>query len=238
MDEPMTPEELSAIEARLEAATAGPWWRTTDATVVWGGNGASGHERVATVGSWRAEADANFIVHAPGDVARLLVEVRRMRAADKLGLYAMERNMAQDEHTIRELRAEVARLKSELDAAARAYQAASLREERLRAPSEPHATPLELLQPETPVEQANVEPARPVRLAKSGGWENPDGTDWWFFRVAGMRARVFPVNSGFGWDIPPALTGTAWTLGGSDYPTFEAAQRAAEQWLRDNGGGA
>lgn len=50
----MTPADLAAIRARLEAATPGPW----------------------TAKSF--DPDDQFIAHAPGDIAALLAEVERL----------------------------------------------------------------------------------------------------------------------------------------------------------------
>lgn len=51
----MTPADLAAIRARLEAATPGPW----------------------TAKSF--DPDDQFIAHAPSDIAALLAEVERLR---------------------------------------------------------------------------------------------------------------------------------------------------------------
>lgn len=80
----MDQEHLAAIRARLEAATPGPWptsfgpcgsddgpWHHT----AWGPmheeNEDGNHEQA----SERAAADAEFIAHAPQDIADLLAEV-------------------------------------------------------------------------------------------------------------------------------------------------------------------
>lgn len=69
----MTDEELDAIEARLNAATPGPWVADPDrySTPVTTMENclicAPGHSR-----------DAEFIAHAPKDIRLLLDEVRRL----------------------------------------------------------------------------------------------------------------------------------------------------------------
>lgn len=244
----MTPEELDAIEARLNAATSWPWWRKADATAVWGGNGASGYEHVATVHSVRAEADAGFLVHAPGDVARLVAEVRRLT-----------RELAEERGEVATLRAILTRgERDEADAALTDAELLRLTRE-LRSDAShiivvPNEVPadaerlLELLQPETPMEQANEEPARPVHPGRwTTGWENPRGLVWWFLRGSDgvRRARSFPLLDGtFGWDIPVVIgetyptdaTGAPIWPGESGYTTLQDAQRAAEEWLANNQG--
>lgn len=85
----MTDAELAAIEARLKAATPGPWTRDGVAArgewVVVLANG----ERVATMYEMaEPNSDArngDLIAHAPTDLAALVEEVRRLKAEnDKL----------------------------------------------------------------------------------------------------------------------------------------------------------
>ncbi|MGW0633778.1 hypothetical protein [Streptomyces sp. NPDC002758] len=82
---PPTDEQLVAIEARLNAATAGTWLATRNgntpvvcvnrtapkaikqSSILWTGDSAS-------------DADAEFTAHAPDDVRALVAEVRRLRA--------------------------------------------------------------------------------------------------------------------------------------------------------------
>ena len=75
----MTDAELNEIEARLRAATPGPWyvpgaWPTTDRwrPVM------SRPKRIAVIGSI-IDYDATFIAHAPEDIAALLAEVHKHR---------------------------------------------------------------------------------------------------------------------------------------------------------------
>jgi hypothetical protein len=105
----MTDERLAEIEARAAAATPGPWdaggpvKRESITKVLTGGGGPNGLSRevwevgaagdlvppgIAVVnrytnggGSWEARANAEFIAHARQDVAELIAEVRRLRAA-------------------------------------------------------------------------------------------------------------------------------------------------------------
>lgn len=76
----MTPAELDVIEARLKAATPGPWVAPCGAlgTDVRTLGGASVADDVK-----RAD-DADFIAHAPTDIAALLAEVRRLTPAVKV----------------------------------------------------------------------------------------------------------------------------------------------------------
>jgi hypothetical protein len=72
----ITPERLAEIEARTEAATAGPWTAS----------GYDVYETQTAHGDVVAEAglsgiDAKFIAHARADVPDLVAEVRRQRAA-------------------------------------------------------------------------------------------------------------------------------------------------------------
>ena len=81
--------DLDAIEARLAAATPGPW--DTDGTTVWayvivpdprdqtGQTPIQDRELVAQSGG----ADADLIAHAPTDLAALVAEVRALRAVAK-----------------------------------------------------------------------------------------------------------------------------------------------------------
>jgi len=75
----MTPDPLLAIEARLKAATPGPWEKEIA--------GIKGDRFMAATGPWysinarrdRIDEDADFIAHAPTDIATLLALVRRLR---------------------------------------------------------------------------------------------------------------------------------------------------------------
>lgn len=73
------PDRLKEIRARLDAATPGPWdvdeWTTT-ADVF-----ASGAKSEPTVAHRVRMSDADFIAHAPADIAWLLDEVERLRIA-------------------------------------------------------------------------------------------------------------------------------------------------------------
>ena len=95
----MTPDELAAIRARLDAATPGPWhWDEYPVPALHGVGGspdtyeyeAEVIEATHTGGcGCRAEcyldltidrSDAEFIAHAPTDLADLLTEVDRLTA--------------------------------------------------------------------------------------------------------------------------------------------------------------
>jgi hypothetical protein len=97
----LTDDDLAAIEARVNAATPGPW--EAEGSLVWGpeqstrgGWGAmrteSDGEGRAPLGdfndgeytaSLRAEQDATFTAHAREDVPALLAEVRRLREIEQ-----------------------------------------------------------------------------------------------------------------------------------------------------------
>lgn len=76
----MTDDELAAIEARVRAATDGPW---TDELAPSVGGGfdiiaRGARDRIGRV--YTMEADAAFIASARQDVPRLVAEVRRLNA--------------------------------------------------------------------------------------------------------------------------------------------------------------
>lgn len=79
----MTDDELDAIRERLAAATPGPWTADTYAEAIYALDGAA----VVSGSRWGGEAsvfdhapDADFIAHAPTDIAALLAEVERLCA--------------------------------------------------------------------------------------------------------------------------------------------------------------
>lgn len=77
----MTDEELDQLEARLRAATPGPW-----VSYVEGRDHDSGSSFIQTAAgdielSGATVADQDFIAHARQDLPKLLMEVRRSRAA-------------------------------------------------------------------------------------------------------------------------------------------------------------
>lgn len=79
----MSPEELAKIETRLKAATPGRW--AVDALRV-----VRGTTVVCTLPlNYRgpAPADADFIAHAPSDIAALLAEVRRLTPAPRIAVW-------------------------------------------------------------------------------------------------------------------------------------------------------
>lgn len=78
----MTPDQLAAIEARLRAATPGPW--TNDMREVWTANGTHCicDAYVDEIESGEC-SDATFIANAPADIAALIAEVRRLLEALK-----------------------------------------------------------------------------------------------------------------------------------------------------------
>ena len=81
----MTPEELSAIEQRAAAASAGPWGWDDDCTIEAAGGGAvchvaehKSHHTFARTGEWYSSADARFIAAARADIPNLLVYIREL----------------------------------------------------------------------------------------------------------------------------------------------------------------
>ena len=79
------PLDRDAIQARLDAATEGPWMTTQDTGthVVYVNSTSPKGQTYSSVlwnADWATEADAEFIAHAPADVAALLAEVHRLRA--------------------------------------------------------------------------------------------------------------------------------------------------------------
>lgn len=97
---PMTDEELAAIQGRLTKATPGPWVHSQHGCyVILGykpekkridGYGADDHVCVLDDGDhhqYRSEdeqlANAALIAHAPDDIARLLAEVERLKKVSR-----------------------------------------------------------------------------------------------------------------------------------------------------------
>jgi hypothetical protein len=82
----MTPDQLSAIRERLDAATPGPWEAGTasccpDLGWVEGPKGAVCPQFTATKVTHSLDAnDAELIAHAPTDLRALLAEVEALRA--------------------------------------------------------------------------------------------------------------------------------------------------------------
>lgn len=79
----MTEEELKAIEARLQAATPGPWSDFCESGDWWietmADDGSPGGLVVCDANDMDA-ADMALIAAAPTDIAALIAEVRRLRA--------------------------------------------------------------------------------------------------------------------------------------------------------------
>jgi hypothetical protein len=81
--EPLTEQQLNDIEARINAATPGPWMRKTELAshIVYVDNAApnDGTSSPLWNAEWATEADGEFTAHARTDVPALLAEVRRLR---------------------------------------------------------------------------------------------------------------------------------------------------------------
>ena len=72
--------DLSAIEARANAATAGPWdWSGTCLGSELGGNRRDCIAHIDGDHNMPSDADQDFIVHAREDIPALCAEVRRLR---------------------------------------------------------------------------------------------------------------------------------------------------------------
>jgi hypothetical protein len=69
----MTDEELSAIKARAEAATEGPWEVGHRCEIY------TRHYAVGPIGDFWEPADARFTANARADIPALLAEVERLR---------------------------------------------------------------------------------------------------------------------------------------------------------------
>lgn len=95
-NEPMTREQLEAIQARVDAATEGPW--------VWLGEAELASPTIPDPededdyqyitnedGQIDSSDDADLIEHAPDDLADLLAEVERLRARAALADAMIER---------------------------------------------------------------------------------------------------------------------------------------------------
>lgn len=89
MHEPMSDEDLNAIERRCNAATPGPWRAFIegrdhlggDSFIMTGPEGERGDDiYLSTYGKAVDDADHDFIAGARQDVPRLLAEVRRLRS--------------------------------------------------------------------------------------------------------------------------------------------------------------
>lgn len=79
----MTPEELSAIEQRANAATPGPWEFDGDCTIDGGGAVChmaehKSHHTFARTGEWYSSADAAFIANARTDIPALIAYIREL----------------------------------------------------------------------------------------------------------------------------------------------------------------
>jgi hypothetical protein len=87
-EEPISDEDLDAIEQRAAAASKGPWRSYVEGRDHWGGDnfirvgGVDDDEPdmyVARGTVPASVADQDFIAHARQDMTRLLAEVRRLR---------------------------------------------------------------------------------------------------------------------------------------------------------------
>jgi len=99
----ITPEALAAIEARLKAATPGPW--------EWDGEILSSpdndvYNHILSLFP-KAEKNYRFIANAPTDLALLIAEVKRLEAERACDLDLMEKQAAE----IEKLKEEILNLK-------------------------------------------------------------------------------------------------------------------------------
>lgn len=80
----LTPEQLSEIEERTNAATEGPWiaeYSSEQGDCVIPHDAHSTREAVAVCRLYLRAFDAEFIAHARTDVPKLVAEVKRLQAA-------------------------------------------------------------------------------------------------------------------------------------------------------------
>jgi hypothetical protein len=114
----MTPDQLSAIRARLDKATPGPWASEPCAPTVY--IKAGGRDYIAELmGPWddarweqRWKSDAALIANAPTDLRALLDEVERLTNE-------LDVSDSDDRLAVKRLTAEVERLNAERDDAFR-----------------------------------------------------------------------------------------------------------------------
>lgn len=85
----MTPADIAAIEARLSAATPGPWFHDLQFLQVAAPDPRGGSCRYITAEGGPTDPDADLIAHAPADIAALLAEVRRLTAERATALEAI-----------------------------------------------------------------------------------------------------------------------------------------------------
>ncbi|MCA1372419.1 MULTISPECIES: hypothetical protein [unclassified Bradyrhizobium] len=83
MNDPLTADEIEAIKARCEQATAGPWKSFIETR-----ENISGSDFIQTEGediylTGATEADQDFIAHARQDIPRLIAEIERLRTIDR-----------------------------------------------------------------------------------------------------------------------------------------------------------
>ena len=91
--EPMTREQLDAIQARLDDATSGPWGCYGDGAheVFDAGEYSDGDQGEVVAAVIDKPSDAVFIAHAREDVPALLAEVERLRALTTVDKDMVER---------------------------------------------------------------------------------------------------------------------------------------------------
>jgi hypothetical protein len=77
----ITDEELDQMEARLRDATSGPWTSYVEGREHMSGSSFIQTPTVDIELSGATVADQDFIAHAREDLPKLLIEVRRLRAA-------------------------------------------------------------------------------------------------------------------------------------------------------------
>ena len=92
---PMTQEQLNAIQARLDAATPGPWGCYGDGAheVFDAGEYGDGDRGEVVAAVIDRLSDAVFIAHAREDIPGLLAEVERMRALTTVDDAMVERGV-------------------------------------------------------------------------------------------------------------------------------------------------
>lgn len=83
MNDPLSTDEIEAIKARCEQATAGPWKSFIETREKISGSDfiQTGGEDIYLTGA--TEADQDFIAHARQDIPRLIAEIERLKAGPR-----------------------------------------------------------------------------------------------------------------------------------------------------------
>jgi hypothetical protein len=100
----MTPKQLTEIESRANAATAGPWEseNTDYYELIFSPHakiGSTDWDEENDVDGEQCAANGDFIAHARADVPALIAEVRRLRVfLDYLAIFEFQENSASEKY--------------------------------------------------------------------------------------------------------------------------------------------